>query len=495
MLIQSSLSSVEAGLCNVYNDGKDFQRDGIPSNETWQVCLKCNEYPIDWCKKANPMEEDRRNADDPYNSNCVRSSGQPSTASIMTEKTAPNLVYRRKKLRKGSTAPLFKLGPTDVTIANIPSVISSTLHLSSGEDQTTGFRVEHQIEMVKEPTLPSVLLEEAAKDITQKKLGIGSVNDSCSSSKSNMALVSDSLDTEMDNSGECSSSGVIGMDAASEDLTEKEFCVNILRSHGLLRGDTLTDNVVSGEDAVTIGNNYCSRSCKICGHLDSSVKMLLCDHCEDSYHPYCYNSRLKKIPIDEWFCHSCLNKRQKILKETITKSPGINSEMRKCRTVSIKGEMNPMLLMLRDTEPYTSGVRVGKGFQAAVPDWSSPVKSDEDDFPEPLEINPSEFYRTQEENMRNPIRLTIGNWLQCQEVIDKTSETICGKWRRAPLFEVQTNGWECFCAIHWDPCHADCSVPQEVETDEIQKQLKYIEMLRPRLAAKQRKIDCTNKGD
>lgn len=373
MLLQSSLSSVEAGLCNVYNDGKDFQCDGIPSGETWQVCLKCDKYPIDWCKKAKPMEEDRRNADDPYNSNCVRSSGQPSTASIVTETTAPNFVYRRKKLRKGSTAPLFKLGPTDVqTIANIPSVISSSLHLSSAEDQTTDFLVEHQIEMVKEPTLPSVLLEEAAKDIIQKKLGIGSVNDSCSSSKSNMALVSDSLDTEMDNTGECSSSGVIGMDAASEDLTEKEFCVNILRSHGLLKGDTLTDNVVSVEGAVTIGNNYCSRSCKICGHLDSSVKMLLCDHCEDSYHPYCYNSRFKKLPIDEWFCHSCLSKRQKILKETIIKSPGINSEMRKCRTA--KDEMNPILLMLRDTEPYASGVRVGKGFQAAVPDWSNPVK-------------------------------------------------------------------------------------------------------------------------
>lgn len=31
---------------------------------------------------------------------------------------------------------------------------------------------------------------------------------------------------------------------------------------------------------------------------------------------------------------------------------------------------------------------------------------------------------------------------------------------RAPLFEVQTDAWECFCAIHWDPSHADCAVPQ-----------------------------------
>jgi len=31
---------------------------------------------------------------------------------------------------------------------------------------------------------------------------------------------------------------------------------------------------------------------------------------------------------------------------------------------------------------------------------------------------------------------------------------------RAPFFEVQTDVWECFCAIHWDPSHADCAVPQ-----------------------------------
>ncbi|TXG57757.1 hypothetical protein EZV62_015586 [Acer yangbiense] len=30
----------------------------------------------------------------------------------------------------------------------------------------------------------------------------------------------------------------------------------------------------------------------------------------------------------------------------------------------------------------------------------------------------------------------------------------------APLFEVQTDDWECFCSVHWDPTHADCAVPQ-----------------------------------
>lgn len=376
MLIQSSLlSSVEAGLCHASDDGKDVLCDRMPRGETWQVCLKCNKYPLDWCRKAQPMEEDRRNANDPYSSNCLSSLGGPSPASIMTENTAPNMVYRRKKLRKGSTAPLLKLGPTNVqTSANCPSVISSILHLSSGEDQAAGCQVKPGIEMVKDSTVPTVLCDGVAKDKMQKILGIDSVNDSCSTSKSNMELVSDSIDTEMDETGECSSSSVTVMDVTREELTVKDFCINILRTHGLLGGDSLADNVAYMEDAVTTGNSCCSRSCKTCGHLDHSSNMLLCDHCEDAYHPSCYNPRLKKLPIDEWFCHSCLKKRQKILKETIIRSPGIHSEMGKCRSAPVKAELNPILLMLRDTEPYTTSVRVGKGFQVEVLEWSGPIQ-------------------------------------------------------------------------------------------------------------------------
>ncbi|CAI8601003.1 unnamed protein product [Vicia faba] len=84
-----------------------------------------------------------------------------------------------------------------------------------------------------------------------------------------MELVSDSLDTEMYNTRECSSSNVIGMDVASEDLTEKENCFNILRSHGLLRGDSVIDNVVSIEDVVTIGNAYQEETPKL---QDGNVK-------------------------------------------------------------------------------------------------------------------------------------------------------------------------------------------------------------------------------
>ncbi|KAK8465584.1 hypothetical protein PHAVU_009G117100 [Phaseolus vulgaris] len=452
----------------------------MPSGETWQVCLKCNRYPLDWCRKAEPVEEDRSHADDSYCS----SFGQTSTASIMTENTTPQpkMVYRRKKLRRDSN---FKLEPTNMQAsANYPSAISSAAHLSSAEEQPAGFRVNHEIEVVKNPTTPSVLFDGVAKDSTHKNLGISSVNDSCSSSKPDM-------ETEMDGNGECSSSSVIVMDSTREEVTEKDFCINTLRTHGLLREYSPEDNVASGEDAAITGNSCCSRSCKICDRLDSSLNMLLCDHCEDAYHPSCYNPRSKKLPIDEWFCHSCLKKRQKNLKE-----PSIHNELGKCRATSVKGEANPILLMLRDTAPHTTAVRVGKGFQAEVLDWSGPIKSEEDALPEPFEINPSDFNRLLEENTRSPTKLSaIGNWIQCQAVIDRANGTICGKWRRAPFFEVQTDVWECFCAIHWDPSHADCAAPQELETEQVLKQLKYVEVLRPRVAAKRKKSDCTQNKD
>lgn len=55
-----------------------------------------------------------------------------------------------------------------------------------------------------------------------------------------------------------------------------------------------------------------------------------------------------------------------------------------------------------------------------------------------------------------------------REVRGKNSCGLCLKclmrrifcYDRAPLFEVQTDNWECFCAIPWDPAHADCAVPQ-----------------------------------
>ncbi|GAB4838295.1 hypothetical protein Ancab_027823 [Ancistrocladus abbreviatus] len=161
--------------------------------------------------------------------------------------------------------------------------------------------------------------------------------------------------------------------------------------------------------------------------------------------------------------------------------------------------------MLKDTQPYTTGVRIGKAFQADVPDWSGPVAMDTDAIAEPLELDPSETFCFPEFSSSKPPRSNpICNWLQCREVIVGLGEgvdgAICGKWRRAPLCEVQTDDWDCFQSFLWDPVHADCAVPQELETDQVLKQLKYIEMLKPRLAAKRRKMviagdDCQGSTD
>ncbi|XP_071680768.1 uncharacterized protein [Lolium perenne] len=80
---------------------------------------------------------------------------------------------------------------------------------------------------------------------------------------------------------------------------------------------------------------------------------------------------------------------------------------------------------------------------------------------------------------REDKKSSIGNWIQCQEVLD--TGAICGKWRRAPLFVVQSSDWDCSCSVLWDPIHADCAVPQELATDEVLEQLKYINKLKNRL--------------
>ncbi|RVW16207.1 Transposon TX1 uncharacterized 149 kDa protein [Vitis vinifera] len=100
--------------------------------------------------------------------------------------------------------------------------------------------------------------------------------------------------------------------------------------------------------------------------------------------------------------------------------------------------------MLKDTGPYTTGVRIGKGFQAEVADWSSPTASDVDILGEPLEMDPSGCVNLHGLNANQPSRLSsIGNWLQCREVIDGLGEgvngIICGKWRR---YNTQLDGCE-----------------------------------------------------
>ncbi|XP_065850260.1 uncharacterized protein [Euphorbia lathyris] len=410
-----------------------------------------------------------------------------------------DFVYRRKK-------PGGRY--TGVFSAEAPCL--SVMSSDSPSDAVKGLHVDSQKNDIHlDPFVPSTVSKrgnrvveeqesnEASRSMRKRMIEVDSINDSCSSSKLDTVLVSASMQTEVDDSVDCSSSSVMAAEFLEEGMSEKDLCISILRSQGVLDGISPSRNYASAEGVGDSTLSSSSRLCKICSCQESTVKMLICDSCEEAFHLLCCNPHVKYIPLDEWFCHSCSKKRCKILKETISTSPYVIGEEGRYVS-SFTEESNPILLMLRDTEPYSSGVRYGKGFQAEVPEWSGPITNDVDKVPEPLEMDPSDFLSSTELNLNKRSKISsIGNWLQCKQVVDGAGETsngtICGKWRRAPLFEVQTNNWECFCSIGWDPIRADCAAPQELETDQVLKQLKYIQMLRAQLNAKQPKLKHQSK--
>uniref|UniRef100_A0A5B7BDX4 PHD-type domain-containing protein n=1 Tax=Davidia involucrata TaxID=16924 RepID=A0A5B7BDX4_DAVIN len=522
MLIQGSLpNSIEAALSFVSDHAKqDFLCDWMPGAETWQRCPKCDKYPHGGCGIAVPVTVGKKNGDNLCSLNFPRSCSQLSIGSTMSENYTATFVYRRRKPQRNPVA----VSPPQVS-ANT-KLSDGCLSVISSEAPSVPAKEDHMVsvlELENEAVQAPIILpvecnrgalvsksesinkcsveeepgsEEALESDMHKVLDFCCVNDTCSSSKSNMELGSASLKTEVDDT-ECSSSGALVLEGLRYDLSEKNICISILKSKGLLEGVRPIRTCAAAESAGTISDTSCFLSCKVCDQSETTLKMLICDNCEEAFHVSCCNPRIKKIPADEWFCHTCLKKKRKILKETTTnKLLNISSEMGRCRNATFKGELGPIAFMLRDTEPYATSVRIGQDFQAEVPDWSGPIIDDVDTICEPLEMIPLECFKLDELNPNKPSRLSsIGNWLQCREVIEGVGEgvdgTICGKWRRAPLFEVQTDDWECFRSVLWDPAHADCAVPQELDTDEVLKQLKYIEMLRPRLDAKRRKLSRT----
>ncbi|KAL6508442.1 hypothetical protein OROHE_021575 [Orobanche hederae] len=382
----------------------------------------------------------RKNSDDLLCVNYTADYSQLSTSSTMPRNLIPTRVYQRRR-------------------------------------QTNGIKPQKNV--------VSIAVDQVLNDFNS--------NDNCSSSKSNLELSSASLKSNTDDAGECSSSGGALID--NKETSARDICISILRSQGLL------GRISTGlHRASTEKNNkklkYCSKPCRGCERMESTSNMLVCDNCERAFHVSCYNPHITVLPVGEWICGSCLKKKHKILKDKLSgNSIGISSEIGRNRCS--EGELGSLEYMFRDTEPYMSNVRIGDEFQANVPDWSGPVdKECCDGIGDPLKINPSDVVNMQERDSIRPLKLSsIGNWLQCREVIEGIGEgvdgTVCAKWRRAPLFEVQTDNWDCFHCVLWDPAHADCAVPQELDTEQVMKQLKYIEMLRPQLAAKRRKMDCS----
>ncbi|KAK1418401.1 hypothetical protein QVD17_27545 [Tagetes erecta] len=392
----------------------------LPSDKSWQ-------------EPTNPPVAKHNNKDKTLWSHNFSNSSQLTTEINMSETPTLSYVYKRRTALRNIIPP---------NPSSTPIIVYKRRKVQ--RDNSKSESVDE--EFIQDPVSK-----------TKKCPGLH-INDSCSSSKSNIDIGSAFL-KQADDVGECSSSSVVIMEGTNS-------CISFLKQHGVLERRSSTKKPTGFNN-----NVWCLKACKVCDQLATTIKMLICDLCEESFHMSCCNPAIKKVPVGDWFCNSCARKKLKKMETNSSNSP--------------ENCLGPLTSMLRDSDPFTSIVRIGEDFQAEIPDWSGPLTDEIGDYFEPMEVSPSDCASYQECDSIKLSKLgSVGNWLQCREVVNGVDGSVCGKWRRAPLFEVQTDDWECFSSVLWDPTHADCAVPQELDTDQVLKQLKYMEMLRPRFSAK-----------
>lgn len=392
MLIETSISSsIEAGLFCVSEHRKlDSLCDWKLGDETWQMSPKCDDPSLSGCKgdeyPCRPLP---------------RTGSEQSSVSVMSECPVPAFVYNRRKKQQGGGG---SSSSADTAVGNFcakapvnskrsgdcVSVVSSDASVAVMEQNVVSQAGQKNIAVrevvIALPCSRDIHIKrhkftngcygvndrssvDVHRTVMQKTIDVDSINDSCSSSKSNMELALASVKGEMDENGECSSS-VISDEVVREDLSEKD----ILRNQGNAEVVGPSRTHVTEEIGTNGDCSSCFRFCKICGRSGTTPKMLICDNCEEAFHVRCCNPRIRELPVDEWYCISCMKKKRIMLKEAMArKSSSITGGMGRCRDVSPEEEFSPIEFMLRDDEPYRTSVRVGKGFQAEVPDWSGPI--------------------------------------------------------------------------------------------------------------------------
>ncbi|KAI4379672.1 hypothetical protein MLD38_005938 [Melastoma candidum] len=469
------------------------------------MCPKCNEDSQDSSIMANSFRERKKDADSLSLSGVPRSS-LTSADGVICMASGPPFVYHRRKLDICFPALCSEGSITDQILhdCHVPDCELVGNEVSIAPPLVLDIKKHLHVSDSKLPNQTLILRQHGAEEssavIMHKVIDVHSVNDSCSS-KSTTELMSATVKGDVDESGECSSSSVAVIEVTDVvPMSERDFCISNLRSAGLLHRSKCIQTCISKDKVDLENGGSVVRSCKACGSQGIVTKMLVCDYCEEVFHLSCCNPRMKKVPEGDWYCSTCLEKKNLVRKQSASKQPArITTEIGRGRNVAASDDLHPITLMLEDDGTYMTDVRVGKGFQADVPEWTGPVNvsfqhSDADVIEPSLEMDSTGVFSFDNSTPRKPLKLSnLGNWLQCRQVIDYADgETICGKWRRAPLFEVQTDKWECFCSVFWDHSHADCAVPQELETEQVLKQLKYIEMLMPRLTAKRQKTLLKN---
>ncbi|GJN14498.1 hypothetical protein PR202_gb01336 [Eleusine coracana subsp. coracana] len=252
-------------------------------------------------------------------------------------------VYKRRKMDKDSNSLAAYEEAKESTIQSCttskdhssllkPIVPSETMVLSSKAD-TTDLILD-----IEEPTeVPS----EPSSDM----------NDKC--------LVS----TEKKDAAECSSSNISPIEPITELTSLKDLCIAILKENGVI---TESRTRIT-EEEFTDANPLLA--CNTCGAMEHLLKMLMCDSCEAAFHLSCCIPGIKELPANEWFCNTCYLKKPKRVygKQREGKvKPSANTNQK-------PHGMSHIEYMLKDTEQYVSGARIGIGFQADVPEWSGPT--------------------------------------------------------------------------------------------------------------------------
>lgn len=390
--------------------------------------------------------------------------------SLSSQKKDGN-VYKRRKMDKDSNSPITfeeakEMATQSCTISDdhssllLPIISSEALLLNS----TAG---------VAGPILDC---EEPADVPLEPNSG---TDDRCFIS--NMSPTSMTPDKK--NAAECSSSNIGPTESITEHISPRDLCIAILMKDGLINESRTR---MAHKEEFTDNDANPLLACNNCGCLEHSLKMLICDSCEAGFHLSCCIPCIKELPTDEWYCAPCLCKKPKSLYGKLSEgriNPSRNTNTR-------PHGMSHIEYMLKDAEPYVTGVRLGRDFQAEVPEWSGPSSSSDVYFDEPCAIDSAELTTFNLCKMSNQSHSSIGNWIQCRETLnpgDSDKQVVCGKWRRAPLYVVQSDNWDCFCCLLWDPVHADCAVPQELKTSEVLKQLKFVNMLKNQLVDQNQK--------
>ncbi|CAM0873914.1 unnamed protein product [Alopecurus aequalis] len=381
-------------------------------------------------------------------------------------------VYKRRKMEKDSNALVADDEVKEVATQSCTTAEdhSSLLLPANPSDTTFSDLTTCNIDPVLEIEGPAGVSLELNSGVSER----------CSVSSMPLSFVM--LDKNA--AAQCSSSYMSPTEPTTEITSARELCIAILRKHGLLNESRT--RITSEEPTDCNANRLLA--CNTCGRLDDPLKMLICDSCEAAFHLSCCIPCIKEVPAGEWYCPPCFRKKPKSLYgkllEGKVKSSG-NMDQR-------PHGMSHIDYMFKDAESYVSGVRIDRDLQAEVPEWSGPTFSSDGYFEAPSEFYPAEVTKLNwcSTNNCNRSSSTIGNWIQCREVLstgDSNKPVICGKWRRAPLYVIQSDKWDCSCCLPWDPAHADCAVPQELDTDEVSKQLKCVNMLKSRLADRNHK--------